>query len=162
MVLKIIEAGLAARDKLQIGLKWPLASAKIKIEEELDEIFYELIKSQLNVKKIIFRSGKELEIELDSKMNLELEAEGYAREISRNIQAFRKTLGLEKQDKIHLYIFSDDKFIKILEKNKSFISERTNSEKLEFFSEEPKETFKNINEFKIKDKRGKLVIITTN
>jgi len=29
LLMKILEAGLAARDKVQIGLKWPLAKAII-------------------------------------------------------------------------------------------------------------------------------------
>ena len=62
----------------------------------------EIIKSQLNVKEVIFDSpaSKETEfgLEFDTNSTPELESEGYARELSRKIQAFRKKLGLQKKD----------------------------------------------------------------
>ena len=171
IVFQIIEKGLAERDKAKIGLKWPLASMIITgSKKEFYKKLEEIIKAQLNLKKIEFKSpaskGTEFVIELDTKLTPELEAEGYAREISRNVQSFRKKLGLEKKDKIELFIFTDDKFIKILEKEKEFIKERTNSKKFEIKSlnvTTDKERFKNRISFKIKDKRGEIAItkITT-
>ncbi|MAH03425.1 hypothetical protein CMI39_01420, partial [Candidatus Pacearchaeota archaeon] len=123
---------------------------------------------QLNVKDLEFKSpaskGTEFDIELDTKLTPELEAEGYAREISRYIQSFRKKLGLEKTDKIETILLVDVEFKKILEKQMRFIKKRTNSKKIEITKNVTtnKERFKNQNDFKIKDKRGKIVIITTN
>jgi isoleucyl-tRNA synthetase len=159
-IMKIIELGLAERDKAQIGLKWPLQKATIygkylDFEEELIEI----LKTQLNVKEIIVEEKEELKVEIDTKLNYELESEGYAREISRQIQAFRKKLGLVKKNKIELFIKTDDKELeKIFESKKDFIKERTNSKKLNFVTT-GKETFKNKEDFKIKDKRGEIGII---
>ncbi|MEK6906063.1 MAG: DUF5915 domain-containing protein, partial [Nanoarchaeota archaeon] len=87
----------------------------------------------------------------------------YAREISRKIQAFRKELGLKKTDLVNLVIFTDDNFKKTLEKQKDFIKDRTNSKKIEILKEElkdvtGKERFKNVCNFEIKDKRGKVAI----
>ena len=168
---KIIEAGLAERDKMKIGLKWPLAKVIIYIKgKENYKEFLEIIRSQLNVKDIKFESpaskGTEFDLELDTKITPELEAEGYARELSRQIQSYRKKLGLEKKDKIELSISTDDEFKEIIEKQKEFIKERTNSKKFEIKSENvttDKERFKNSFDFKIKDKRGELSIhkITT-
>ncbi|MDD5012537.1 MAG: isoleucine--tRNA ligase [Candidatus Nanoarchaeia archaeon] len=160
-VMKIIETGLRERDKAQIGLKWPLASATIFSPSKTEDI-EEVIKSQLNVKKIVWKKSDELKIELDTKLTPELEAEGYAREMSRAVQAYRKELGLKKENKIELSIFTDGELKKILDGWKNFIMERTNSVKLEFFSENVttgKERFKNNIEFKIKDKRGLIVIV---
>ncbi len=159
-VLKIIEAGLRERDKIHVGLKWPLASATIYYSNPIEDI-EDIIKMQLNVKKIILKKSEELKVELDTKVTPELEAEGYAREMSRAVQAFRKELGLNKENKIELSIFTDEELKKILEKWKEFILERTNSKKLEIFSENVttgKERFKNNIEFKIKNKRGTIVI----
>jgi len=69
---------------------------------------------------------------------------------------------LNKNDKIELYIFTDDKFKKILDVQKDFISERTNSTKLEIATGKMEETFKNTIDFKVKDKRGTIAIMTTN
>jgi len=86
-------------------------------------------------------------------MTPELEAEGYARELSRQIQSFRKILACKKKDKVETSIIVDDEFKKVLEKQKKFIKERTNSKKLEFVTT-GKERFKNRTDFKIKDKKG--------
>lgn len=160
LAMKVIELGLAERDKAQIGLKWPLQKAIIygkylDFEEELIEI----LKTQLNVKEVVLEEKEELKVEIDTKLNYELESEGYAREISRQIQAFRKKLGLIKKNKIELFIKTEDKeFERILESKKDFIKERTNSKKLNFVTT-GKETFKNKEDFKIKDKRGEIGII---
>ena len=163
-VLDVIEKGLAERDKVQIGLKWPLEKVIVYVDGKGKYKDYnDIILSQLNVKNIEYKApahkGTELVVELDTKQTPELESEGYARELSRQVQAFRKTLGLEKKDVIELIIISDDNFKNILEKQKNFVAERTNSKKIEFVTT-VKETFKNKTDFKIKDKRGTIVVIS--
>jgi hypothetical protein len=156
----VIEKGLAERDKLQIGLKWPLASANIKCPIKLNLDSKEILMNQLNIKSIIERvnkSNSEISVKFDDKITPELEAEGYARELSRAIQAFRKDLGLEKKNKIETIIIVDENFKNILEKEKVFLKERTNSEKFQIVTT-IKETFKNNIDFKIKDKRGQISI----
>jgi len=156
-VLQIIEKGLASRDKVGIGLKWPLSKAIIKngvIKKNLSE----LVERQLNVKKIELKKGKELEVSFDISITPKLEAEGYAREMSRKVQEFRKTLGLNKKDKINLVIVTDDKFKKILKIQENLIKERTNSKSFEIVTT-IKERFKKKIDFKIKDKRGQILII---
>jgi len=162
LAFKIIEIGLAQRDKNQIGLKWPLPFANISYYKAITPEVGKIIKEQLNVKEIEILTGnkEEISVELDFNMNAELEAEGYAREISRQIQAFRKNLGLKKENKIELILIVDDEFKKILENQKNSIQERTNSKKF-FIVTREKEKFKNKIDFEIKDKRGKIVIITT-
>jgi isoleucyl-tRNA synthetase len=130
--LKVIEAGLATRDEAKIGLRWPLARAVVhgdfKISEELEEI----IAKQLNVKKVEMKKGKELKVELDTKMTPELEAEGYAREFARKVQAERKDAGLRKGDIISLRVSCDKKLREMLKRNIHFLLERTNSRDIEF------------------------------
>lgn len=162
--LQIVEKGLRERDKLQIGLKWPLRKVivYIKSSEKFKEV-EEIIKAQLNVKRIEFKSpaskSAELLVELDSKRDPELEAEGFAREISRKVQAFRKNLGLEKKDQIKLYIYVEKDFEEVLKSNLKFLEERTNSKNVLFVSEDKINKFKNKEEFKIKDKRGKIAAV---
>ena len=71
-------------------------------------------------------------------------------------------MGLNKNDKIETIISADADFAKILEMQKDFISQRTNSQELKFVTTLQKENFKNTADFKIKDKRGIIGIITTN
>ena len=161
--LQIIEKGLAERDKNHIGLRWPLSKVIIYIKgNERFKSVEEIIKSQLNVKDIEFKSPSsktiELAVELNTTLTPELEAEGYAREISRKVQAFRKQLGLKKKDKITLLISSKKDLVKIFETQKELIKERTNSKKL-VFSEDVFKKTKNKIEFKIKDKKGEIEVL---
>jgi isoleucyl-tRNA synthetase len=166
IVRDIVSSGLKTRDKIQIGLKWPLSELTIIYHKPLlNKEFYPIIKQQLNVKDIEFllgdpKGGSELKVELDTTQTPELEAEGYARELSRQVQAFRKNLGLKKQNKIELHIITDAEFQKVLETQENFIKERTNSKKI-IWNSKPKETFKNKTGFSIKDKRGEIAIIVT-
>jgi isoleucyl-tRNA synthetase len=156
-VRAIVSAGLRLRDREKIGLKWPLSKATINME--LNDNLLEIIKSELNVKAIEF-SSKVQDIELDTKLTPELEAEGYAREMSRQIQAFRKKLGLNKKNKVETIILVDEEFKKVLDSQKEFIKERTNSKNIEFVTT-GKENFKNKTDFKIKERRGEISINTT-
>ena len=158
-VFESIEKGLAERDKQAIGLRWPLAKAEIKCKEKIRKEFEELIKSQLNVKKIECKKSDSVQVEFDTKITPELEAEGYARELSRQAQAFRKELGLVKDETIELYVISDDKIQETLEKQADFIKKRVNAEKLGFIGSNDKERFKNRIDFKIKEKKGELAIV---
>ncbi len=132
--MQIIEKGLRERDKFQIGLRWPLAKAEISCQVNLSREIQGIIANQLNVKSVFLKKseGNETEVKLDTKMTRELESEGFAREISRHIQSERKRAGLKKGDLIDLTIFGEGEGISLLNENKKFIEERTNSKKLEF------------------------------
>ena len=56
------------------------------------------------------RMLEEFNVELDTNMTPDLEAEGYARNIARGIQALRKKTGLVKEDFIELVIRFIDQF----------------------------------------------------
>ncbi|MEK6844078.1 MAG: isoleucine--tRNA ligase [Nanoarchaeota archaeon] len=154
---EIIEKGLAERDKLKIGLKWPLAKISITSENLNLGDLKEIIARQLNVKNVEFKSGKEFLIELDTKMTPELESEGYSREFARHIQSERKKAGLEKKDIIELKVKTENSLRNMLEKHKEFLLERTNSKSIEFIDKmQDKDTI----ELKIRDK--KLVVFFRN
>ncbi len=158
IVLEVIEKGLAERDKFQISLKWPLSKAVVSGNFKLNDDLKWIIERQLNVKKIELKDGKNIDVKIDTKQTPELEAEGYSRELIRQIQAFRKKLGLEKKDVINLIIVCDAELNNILENQKNSVAERTNAKKIEFVTT-LKETFKNKADFKIKDKRGAIIVI---
>jgi len=149
--MKVIEVGLSVRDKERIGLRWPLNKAAITSPTTLSEHLKEIISNQLNVKKVEIKKGKEnqIDVKLDTKPTPALEAEGFARELARKIQSERKKAGLKKGDLINLKISIDLEFRTILEKQKDFLRERTNSKKLEFVDGKKEKT-----EFNIKDKQG--------
>ena len=128
--LKIIENGLFERDKIKIGLKWPLGKAIIKGKDKISKDAIEIIKEQLNVKEIIFSVGEDVNVAYDLKITPELEGEGYARNISRSVQALRKKSGMIKENKIELILVLDRKIINLIKNNEKLIKERTNSVKL--------------------------------
>lgn len=162
LALNIIEKGLYSRDKAQIGLKWPIKSATIKVNEKLSKEIQEFIKIQLNIKNITVQLGKKKEIivELDTKLTPELEAEGYAREISRKVQDARKKAGLVKSDRIRLglkvYPEIKELIFKKYPENFKFIKDRVNAEDM-IFEGILEQDYKHIVEDKIKGKTIKIL-----
>jgi isoleucyl-tRNA synthetase len=159
VAFKIIEQGLFQRDKLQIGLKWPLSKAEIELDDKikLSEEIKEIIARQINVKKIEIKNikekeGNEIKVELDTKMTPELEGEGYAREISRKVQALRKNSGLIKENLISLYVHVPKDILNLIKNFEDFIKERTNSKKIALSDEKTKNKVHFESSDKIKDK----------
>ncbi len=156
LAFQVIEKGLFERDKVQIGLKWPLGKAEIILpkESKLSKEIEEIIARQLNIKKISLKESKsgEISVLLDTKLTPELEAEGYAREISRKAQALRKEAGLVKDNYIELEVIVPAELIKMLESQKSMICERTNSKKIEISAKKSAKKYNFESKDKIKDK----------
>ncbi len=132
IILEIIEKGLAERDKMQIGLKWPLGKAVIFSKEKISRELEKIIKSQLNLKQIEIKKIKENKIivKLESKLTPELKAEGYARVISRKVQELRKKSGLVKENKIRLGLVVNSDLKDMIAPMNEFIKQRTNSEEI--------------------------------
>jgi len=124
---EVIQMLLAEREKAQIGIRWPLSKAIISHKCDIKE-FSDVIKKQTNIKEIHFKKG-ELNIELDTKITADLEAEGFAREVTRRIQVLRKNAKLQKQDKVELEIVDKNKILKKFEEE---IKEKTGAEKITF------------------------------
>ncbi|MEI6731315.1 MAG: class I tRNA ligase family protein, partial [archaeon] len=135
--LRAIELGLAERDKAKIGLRWPLGKATI-VGIKFDKKLEEMVARQLNVKSIFLKKTGENEtgVELDTTMTPELEAEGFAREISRKIQAERKNAGLKKGELIPMKIAVSSKLGEYLKDWNEFLRERVNASKLEILDAE--------------------------
>ena len=67
---------------------------------------------------------------LDKEITDELEAEGYAREVTRRIQDARKKAGLEKKDLIDLHIEAQPSLQEMLVKWKDSVKEKVNAKSL--------------------------------
>jgi len=131
LAMRFIEMGLAERDKIKVSLRWPLKKARVFLPEKLDEGLKAIIASQLNVREIETIKDKEIKVELDSEYNEELETEGFAREISRRVQAERKNKGLNKEDKIKLVLNAGDLNAR-LKNMGQLLKERTGARELIF------------------------------
>ncbi len=108
LVRKICESGHAARKEAKIRVRQPLQSIKVimKTEVELDKELVQLIKGELNVKKVAFKKEatqkKEIKVELDTKITPKLKAEGEDRELIRQIQQLRKENKCRLDEKINI------------------------------------------------------------
>lgn len=153
---EIVSVGLRERERASMSLKQPLASAKANAKELSDD-YKEIIKDELNLKDLKFATADEVSVELDINLTPELEAEGAARILSRQVQAFRKKLGLNQNDLIKTVIVADGELMKSLETQKELLMKRTNSESIDFTTDD-EQTFKNKMDFRVLNKKGVMSI----
>jgi len=129
----IIEKILAERAAAGIGIRWPLAKAAVYTKDEDKESLQrmqDIIKSQVNVKSLEIKTSKEEKVQLDTKITPELEAEGFAREISRCIQDARKKAGLNKEQKINLLLQMDDELHNLIKNHVESIKKKVGASKI--------------------------------
>lgn len=101
-VRNIVETGLSLRATMGIKVRQPLSKLTYyekKISSELEQIIAE----EVNVKKVIFNQEGKGEPQLDGTISPELQMEGNAREIIRNIQSLRKKSDFKVDDRIEAY-----------------------------------------------------------
>jgi|GEM_PF-153265 len=134
---QIVEACSAARQKVNLKLRWPVASVIVvsKDKKVLATIkdLKEVLLKMCNSKKIEvagnepkgefsgieFNLGK---VFVPSRLDEKLLNEALLRELVRKIQEMRKKFGFVVKDRIDLSLSSDEKTNKILEKNKKMIA----------------------------------------
>jgi len=113
---QIIQNILSEREKISLGVRWPLNEAKIFSKHEIKST-KEIIKKQTNIKKLTIKKSKEEKVELDIKLTPELKKEGFTREIIRRLQQLRKKQKLVHSDKIQIQIKTDvDLDLKLINK----------------------------------------------
>jgi isoleucyl-tRNA synthetase len=100
LVREIVEKGHAARKDAGIRVRQPLAQATVTSEADLSNELLDIVADELNVKSVKMSKGKELTIELDTKLTDSLKEEGIARDLMRDIQGARKAAGLTPSSKI--------------------------------------------------------------
>ncbi|PIO00991.1 hypothetical protein COT60_02765, partial [Candidatus Pacearchaeota archaeon CG09_land_8_20_14_0_10_30_9] len=156
----IVSEGLKQRDQNNVPLKWPLSEVEVNSKTKISNELKKVIIQELNVKKYSekLHEKDELKVNINFNLNSKLKAEGFAREISRKVQALRKKMGLNKENFIELTLEIDKNFQQILEKQKKLLKERTNSKKIEFVEKiiNPRGE---IEEFTIKERTGKIQIV---
>jgi len=103
---KIVEMGHSKRKEFMIKVRQPLRQLKIKnLQRTIRNEIAELIKDEMNIKKITFKKGKgEMSADLDINITKELKEEGQAREIVRQIQKQRKVLKTKLNEKVDVVL----------------------------------------------------------
>lgn len=128
LIRKLTTLGHQQRQKEGIRVRQPLSSATLftpsgKKPEELED----LLKEELNVKKLIWKKKEELAVDLDTKLTPELISEGQARDIIRKVQILRKEKKLGLKTKIKLYLPEWPKEFTDLIKKKTLTTEISKS-----------------------------------
>jgi len=102
LVRKICELGHAIRKEHKIKVRQPLANFKVQnVNFKINEALQQIIKDELNVKEVDIRVGKgELAGEFDLTITPELQQEGEARELIRQIQLLRKEKGCRIDERV--------------------------------------------------------------
>jgi isoleucyl-tRNA synthetase len=101
LVREIVREALMLRQKNNIPVRQPLA--KLIINKNIDEKYFEIIMDELNVKEIIIDESS-VSCELDFNLTPLLISEGKLRELSRIIKDKRKEMGLVASDNISLVL----------------------------------------------------------
>ncbi|MBL7078282.1 isoleucine--tRNA ligase [Candidatus Shapirobacteria bacterium] len=106
LIREIVSLGHSERKAKELPVRQPLNKLSIsnfqfsKLEKELTD----LIKAELNVKRVEFKAGKgKLKVVLDTKLTPELKTEGEVRKLIRDIQVLRKKQNLKLTDKITIF-----------------------------------------------------------
>jgi isoleucyl-tRNA synthetase len=100
-VREIVEKVHAARKEAKIPIRQPLAGVDIYLSKlpDLGKDLLKLAEEELNIKKIVFKKGKEKVI-LDTEITPELAEEAKTRELIRKIQEERKNMGIDLTESI--------------------------------------------------------------
>jgi isoleucyl-tRNA synthetase len=124
IVREVSSKGLEARMNAKVNVRQPLAELRIKEKlsiKDYDDAL-EIIKDEVNVKRIVFDEIISNDVELDLNITPELKEEGMVRELIRLIQDLRKEKGFTVNDKAILKIDTDEEGKSFVEKNKTYIS----------------------------------------
>ncbi len=95
---------------------------------------------------------------LNKDVDEELEAEGYTRELMRRVQELRKNSGLQKADRISLFIKTDEELTNILNNFHSIIKEKVGASTLKISNLNPSKKHKFESKEKVRDKKFKLFL----
>ena len=126
-VREYVTAGLALRATNRLKVRQPLASVTVKNNGQFVD-YADILLEELNVKKMLI--GKQFS--LDLKLTDSLKREGLMRELIRNIQNYRKELGLMVDDRIELGIAtSEDELSKAIKEFSVIIQQETLALKLD-------------------------------
>tara|TARA_Y100000310_G_scaffold281722_1_gene302377 strand:- start:14857 stop:18000 length:3144 start_codon:yes stop_codon:yes gene_type:complete len=95
---------------------------------------------------------------LNKDVDEELEAEGYARELMRRIQELRKTAGLQKKDRISLFVKTDEELKDTLNIFLPQIKEIVGAKQMNISDKNPSKKHKFTSKEKVRDKKFELFL----
>lgn len=127
-VRQIAAIALAQRARASIKVRQPLSQLTIKGRELAgDKELIDLLKDEVNVKKVVF--GREFK--LNTKLTNQLKVEGTIRDLIRFVQGMRKDGGLNPGEQIYLRYSTEPNLRKILRRNEAEILKEVSAEAIE-------------------------------
>jgi isoleucyl-tRNA synthetase len=150
-VRSIVSRAMERRAEAGINVRQALGGMTVwRPSGELEEIFIEVIKDEVNVHGVIVEKG-DYRVELDTNLTPALIREGTTREIIRRLNAMRKNNKLTIEDKIDVYVESVEEEVRMaLEEHKDVLLHGVQGVELQTGGDRPEinETLR-INEFEI-------------
>jgi isoleucyl-tRNA synthetase len=127
------QKALRAADATELGLKLRAGeNHQLMVEDEMVELTPELVEIQVLAKdQFQVQTQDSLFVILDTKLDDELRAEGYAREFISRIQQLRKQSDFEVADRIEVSYTSTPEFEEAVEVHRDFIMKEVLAEKLQ-------------------------------
>lgn len=128
---EIVTKALEARTKAGIKVRQPIAELRIPVL--LGDSFIEVIKEEMNVKKVTVVESEDMSsVWVDTVITPELKAEGEVREFMRAVQEKRKQDGLEPQDRVALVVQATSEGRQVLETFKEMLTKTVGATELMF------------------------------
>ena len=117
-VRRIAAQALALRAEVKIRVRQPLLQLKVKsLKLKVDGELSELLKDEVNVKKVVIDPKIKNEIELDTKITPELYEEGVLRELARTVQELRRKANLTVKDSIEVSLRAAPELLNVVKKH---------------------------------------------
>ncbi len=130
-------ASLALAKRAEAGIKVRQPLARIEIRSPKSEIrnnkeLLEILKDEVNVKKIVFNSKLAEEVELDMQITSELREEGIVRELVRMIQGLRQDAKLKPHDRIIGMAECSKEIADIISKHEKLLKSEVNAKTIAY------------------------------
>ena len=109
---EIVKRSLELRENSKIPVRQILQKVVLN-GVSLEKEYLDVIARAINVRNVIIENEKEKEllVDLDTEITLELKLEGIARNLIRHLNNYRKKLKLSTKNRIDLYLTTNDKEI---------------------------------------------------
>jgi isoleucyl-tRNA synthetase len=130
---KIASAGLALRAEKKIKVRQPLSKLEINTKKLTlkDKNLLELLKDEVNVKKVSINLQLKEDVRLDTKITAELKKEGIIRDLARMIQGLRQDANFSPKDNIFLMIDTEDNLERIIDANRELLKKEVGASELD-------------------------------
>ncbi len=131
-VRRFASLALAEREKAGIKVRQPLAKLKIKSKKlkVADKELLNILRDEVNVKKVVFDNKINSELKLDMKITPELKSEGILRDLARMIQGLRHDAKYQPRDKIILMLELPKELLSIVEANAAALKQIVNAKQV--------------------------------